>query len=499
MNLIELVRHKAEQYGDKVFLLGEGGPVSYAEFDRITDRLAARLIDLGVKPGERVAVLHRNSAYVFEAYFAAVKARAVAVPVNPIYTPPEVAHNLGDSGAVLLLAYEDLAPKAEQVRGSLPALKQIVVLKKGQSLEEALEAAGGKNTTLPDLPEATPDTPAFTFYTSGTTGKPKGVILCHRNIVFGGCNIAQNYGLRKDDVAMGVLPMVHIFCIASPFMGSFCSGGTVAVMPSFSPETALQAIGQYKVTWLPGVPTMFSYLLNTLDPKRHDVSSLRMGLSGGASIPLDLMNRWMEAFGARVQEAYGLTESVGLVATDPVYGEKKPGSIGIVASGVQARLVDKDGNDVPDGKVGHLIFKGPNRMVGYHNLPEVTAERVVDGWFYTGDHAYRDDDGYLFIAGRESELIITAGYNVYPREIEEVLYSFPGVAEAAVISVPDDNKGEAPLAFVAMAQGAAEDAETLLQHCRQNLAPYKIPLLRFMTELPKNPTGKILKNQLPKE
>jgi long-chain acyl-CoA synthetase len=245
------------------------------------------------------------------------------------------------------------------------------------------------------------------------------------------------------------------------------------------------------------VPTMFTYLLNALDQNRHDVSSLRMGLSGGASLPLEVLRQWEDRFQAEIIEVYGLTESTGLVTGNPVYGLRKPGSIGINVSGVDVRIVDDRERELPPGEVGHLIFRGPNATRGYHNLPEVTAERIRDGWVYTGDQAYRDEDGYYFLVGREAELIITGGYNVYPREIEEVLYACPGVQEAAVIGAPHPGKGEVPKAFVAMQGGAVRDEEAILAHCRRCLAPYKVPVIRFLDELPKNPTGKIMKKDLP--
>ncbi|MCF8033142.1 MAG: long-chain fatty acid--CoA ligase [Desulfarculaceae bacterium] len=498
MTITEFVKAQAAKFGDRTYLLGEGGPITYGQFDQITDRLAARLAGLGLQPGDRVATLHPNSPQLLLAYFAIIKAGCVVVPVNPIYTAREIAHILGDSGAKAVIVHQDWAQRLQEVGDDAPDVEQVVVRPDGENLELTLERECPEPAPGYAPPDMTPQMPALTFYTSGTTGKPKGVVLTHRNLTFGGPNVAQNYGLRAEDVTMAALPMVHIFCIASPFMGAFSSGGSVVVVDGFKSEEVLAAIAEHRVTWFPGVPTMFTYLLNTLDQSRHDVSSLRMGLSGGASLPVEVLRQWEERFGAEIIEVYGLTESTGLVTGNPVYGLRKPGSIGVNVSGVDARVLDDQGGEVPIGEVGHLVFRGPNATRGYHNLPEVTAERIKHGWVYTGDHAYRDEDGYYFLVGREAELIITGGYNVYPREVEEVLYACPGVSEAAVIGGPHPSKGEVPMAFVVVHQDADPDEEAILAHCRGCLAPYKMPVIRFLDELPKNPTGKIMKKDLPR-
>ncbi|MFH2128549.1 MAG: AMP-binding protein, partial [Pseudomonadota bacterium] len=413
MAIPEFVKAQAAKFGGRTYLIGEGGPISYSEFDRVTDHLAVRLAGLGLEPGDRVATLHPNSPQLLLAYFATIKAGGVVVPVNPIYTAREIAHILGDSGARMVLAHQDWAARLDELEGGAPEVRAVIIRRTEESLEQALARACPEAPATWSPPAMNTDMPALTFYTSGTTGKPKGVVLTHRNLTFGGPNVAQNYGLRADDVTLAALPMVHIFCIASPFMGAFSSGGSVVVVDGFKSEEVLAAIARHRVTWFPGVPTMFTYMLNALDESRHDVNSLRMGLSGGASLPVEVLRQWEERFGAEIIEVYGLTESTGLVTGNPVYGQRKPGSIGVNVSGVDARLVDEQGHEVPAGQVGHLIFRGPNATRGYHNLPEVTAERIRDGWVYTGDHAYRDEDGYYFLVGREAELIITGGYNVY--------------------------------------------------------------------------------------
>ncbi|RJX32557.1 MAG: long-chain fatty acid--CoA ligase [Desulfarculus sp.] len=498
MNLVSFLKERADKFGDKVFLDGPEGRLSYRAFDQASDRLAQGLQQLGVQPGQRVAMLHPNSQQTFLAYYAIIKTGAATVPINSVYTPREIAYILNNSQASLLITREDFRDRVEGLRGGAPHLKQVIVRDGGEPLEQALARAVGGPLGRPIRPDFNPEQAAIIFYTSGTTGNPKGVIVSHRNFCFGGPNIAQNFGLRADDVALAVLPMVHVFCVASPFFGSLSCGARAVVVEGFSPERVLEAIAQYRVTWFPGVPTMFNYLLSASDKSRHDVSSLRMGLSGGASLPVEVLKQWEARFGAEIVEAYGLTESTGLVTCTPLYGQRKPGSIGIAVSGVAARLVDKRDREVPPGQVGHLIFRGPNATQGYYNLPQETQHRIRDGWLYTGDHAYRDEDGYFFIVGREQELIITGGYNVYPREIEEVIHACPGVNEVAVVGVPHPGKGEVPKAFVALKPGAQLSQDDLLDHCRAHLAPYKMPRVEFVAELPKSPTGKILKKELPR-
>jgi len=499
MDLVKFLKIRAEKYSEKPFLFGEGTSISYQAFDEITDRLAYGLEKLGIVQGDHVAVLHPNSPQTLLSYYSIIKAGGIVVPINTIYTPREIRFILNNSEAKTLVLHEHFLPVLEEIKGEIPLVKNIIVRKGHETVETAIEEMVGSPLSTIKAMDFNPDDPAIMFYTSGTTGAPKGVILTHRNFCFGGPNIAQNYGLREEDVTIAVLPLVHVFCVASPFFGSLSSGGSVVVLDRFKTELVFEAVAKYGVTWFPGVPTMFTYLLNALPENRHDLSSLRMGLSGGASLPVEVLKEWEDKFKAMVVEVYGLTESTGLVTANPVYGVRKPGSIGITVSGVTAKVVDKKGNELPAKEVGELIFKGPNATKGYFKLPEETGEKIRDGWVYTGDHAWRDEEGYFFIVGREKELIICGGYNIYPREIEEVLHGYPGVNEVAVIGVPDAIKGEVPKAFVTVKEGFKVKEEELLEYCKRNLAPYKIPKLAFIDELPKNPTGKIMKKELPRE
>jgi long-chain acyl-CoA synthetase len=499
MDLVEFLKIRAEKYNNRVLLFGEDTPISYQAFDEITDRIAYSLEKIGVSRGDHVALLHPNSPQVLLGYYSIIKAGGVAVPINTIYTPREIKFILNHSEAKAVILHENFLPVIREIKSEIPLVKNIIIRKDRETLERAFENRIGSPLSMREGKKFDPDDAAILFYTSGTTGVPKGVILTHRNFCFGGPNIAQNYGLRESDITIAVLPLVHVFCVASPFFGSLSSGGSVVVLERFKTELVFEAIEKYKVTWFPGVPTMFTYLLNGLAENRHDLSSLRMGLSGGASLPAEVLNQWEEKFKANIIEVYGLTESTGLVTANPVYGVRKAGSIGITVSGVAAKVVDKQGNELLPREVGELIFKGPNATKGYFKLPEETSEKIRDGWVYTGDHAWRDGEGYFYIVGREKELIISGGYNIYPREIEEVLHGYPGVNEAAVIGISDPIKGEVPKAFVSLKQGFKVTEEELLDYCKKNLAPYKIPKITFIDELPKTTIGKILKEELPRE
>jgi long-chain acyl-CoA synthetase len=498
LNLPQYLTLKVEQFAERVFLrdFGSPGHYTYRDLADVTDRLAGALQALGVQTGERVALLHPNHSDFILGYFAIIKAGAVAVPINPAYTAGEVLFILQDSGACCLLTTSDFEPLVAEIKEQAVQLKEIVIKNEGQRLMQALDARVGGPEPMA-VRDRAPGDAAFIFYTSGTTGRPKGVVLTHRNLIFGGGNTAQNYGLQETDVTIACLPLVHIFANASPVFGSLNSGGSVIVTPRFQTEMVFEAIAQYRVTWFPGVPTMFGYLLNEFDAKPRDVGSLRMGLSGGASLAQEHLTRFETTFQATLLEVYGLTESTGLVTANPVYGVRKTGSIGINVSGVSVRLVDPKGLETPAGEVGELIFQGPNATPGYWGQPEITAANIKDGWVYTGDLARRDEDGYYFIVGRKDELIIAGGYNIYPREIEEVLYRHQDIIEAAVIGVSDQHLGQVPKAYIALRPGSSLQAEAVLEFCRGQLTAYKIPKqVEIRPELPKNPTGKILKKAL---
>lgn len=499
-DLAAFVKEKAHKYADRVFLkdFGSDRDITYAQLEEITTRLAWGFRAMGLQKDDRVALLHPNHSDVILAYIAVAKAGGAAVPINTLYSPAEIEYIINDAGASILVTTAQHHAQLQEIIPNLSTVKHYLVKTDAQTLEEALgEHTGPLNTTAPA--ECDPEDLAIMFYTSGTTGKPKGVMISHGNLTFSGPNVAQSYGLREGDVTIAALPLVHVFANASPVLGSLSSGGTVVVMERFKSEDVFEAVARYGVTWYPGVPTMFHYLLSAFSRKDHDLRSLRMLLSGGASLSVEALTRLETDFKTEVLEVYGLTESTGLVTANPVYGVRKPGAIGIAVSGVQVKIVDPGGKALGPGEVGELVFRGPNACKGYWNLPELTHERIKKGWLHTGDHAYKDEDGYFFIVGRENDLIITMGYNIYPREIEEIIYTHPEVQEAAVIGIPHPEKGEIPKAYVVLRPGATAGPPDLQSFCKAHLAPYKVPAISLMDDLPKNHTGKIMKSSLPGE
>jgi len=499
-DLAAFVRDKAQKYTGRVFLkdFGSDRDISYDRLEEITNSLACGFKTLGLKKNDRVALLHPNHSDVILTYIAIAKAGGATVPINTLYSPSEIEYIINDSGASILVTTAQHHAQIEGIIPNLNTLKHVLIKSDTQTIEDALKKYVGPLKTA-ELEHLDPENTAIIFYTSGTTGKPKGVMISHKNLTFSGPNVAQSYGLREGDVTIAALPLVHVFANASPVFGSLSSGGTVVVMERFKSEDVFEAVARHSVTWFPGVPTMFHYLLSAFSRNPCDLSSLRMMLSGGASLSVEALSKLETNFNTEVLEVYGLTESTGLVTANPVFGARKPGSIGIAVSGVDVKIVDAGGKVLAPGEVGELVFRGPNACQGYWNLPKLTTEKIKNGWLHTGDHAFKDEDGYFFIVGRENDLIITMGYNIYPREIEEIIFKHPDVLEVAVIGLPHPEKGEIPKAYVALKPGAKVSGPDLQGFCRTHLASYKVPEIAFVKDLPKNHTGKIMKNMLPKK
>jgi len=485
-NLAETARAHTERAAVRV---GDAA-MTYRELDEASARVAGLLRGHGFKPGDRAGIMLPNVTEFPVVYYGVLRAGGVVVPMNPLLKSREVAYYLGDSGAELLFAWYAFADEARGA-GQLNA-EPIVVDQAG--FPDLLASVA------PDYQVADRDSQdtAVLLYTSGTTGQPKGAELTHGNLVSNTEVIrADIVGATPDDVIFGGLPLFHAFGQTAALNVAVASGACLTLLPRFDAETALRIIAGHRVTVFEGVPTMYVALLHAPDRADYDTSALQRCFSGGAALPVEVLRGFEEAFGCMVLEGYGLSETSPVASCNHPDRERKPGSIGTPIRDVRMRVVDTDGREVPQGEVGEIVIRGPNVMKGYWHRPEATAEALRDGWFHTGDLARVDKDGYFYIVDRKKDLIIRGGYNVYPREIEELLYRHPAVAEAAVIGVPHPALGQEVGAAVTLRPGAAITAEALREYVRALVAAYKYPRhLWVAEELPKGPSGKILKREI---
>jgi long-chain acyl-CoA synthetase len=458
--------------------------------DGASAHIAGLLAEKGVGEGDRVGIMLPNVPYFAVVYYGILRLGAVVVPMNVLLKGREVGFYLKDPGAKVLFAWHDFAEAAEA--GAQDSGAELISVKPGEF--EQLVGAAPARTDVADRAE---DDTAVILYTSGTTGTPKGAELTHANLVRNTETACSLFALGPDGVVLGALPLFHSFGQTCGLNATIKAGGTLSLIPRFEPGKALEIIERDRVNVFEGVPTMYSAMLHCPEGDDADTSSLKLCASGGAAMPVEVMRAFEEKFGCKVLEGYGLSETSPVASFNHPDRESKPGSIGTPIEGVEMNVVDDDGTEVAQGEVGEIVIRGHNVMKGYWNRDDATAEAIRDGWFHTGDMATVDEDGYFFIVDRKKDMIIRGGYNVYPREIEEVLYEHPAVREVAVLGVPDDHLGEEVAAAVALKDGQEVSADDLRAFCKEQVAAYKYPRkLWFVDELPKGPTGKILKREI---
>jgi long-chain acyl-CoA synthetase len=478
---------------DRIALRCDDLQFTFAEFDDAAARVARLLERAGVEPGDRVGLMLPNTPAFAIAFYGIMYRGAVAVPMNPLLKAREVSYYLANSGAKALFATPAFADEATAGATEVGARCWLV--------DDAGLAKLIADLPRQDVPvERGYDDVAVILHTSGTTGKPKGAMLTHgnlgRNAEVAVRTLAET---GPDDVVMGCLPLFHVFGLTCGLNSSVLSGAMLTLIPRFDPRKALEVIERDAVTVFEGVPTMYSALLSVADEgAREATRSLRTCVSGGAALPVQVLTDFEKTFGCTVLEGYGLSESSPAAAFNHPNRPRKAGSIGTPIEGVEMRVVDLDGVEVPQGEVGEIQIRGHNVMKGYWNLPDATKATITpDGWLNTGDVGRVDEDGYFYIVDRTKDMIIRGGYNVYPREIEEVLYEHPAVAEAAVIGIPHDSLGEEVGAAVALKKGAAITADELRDYVKERVAAYKYPRLVWLVdELPKGPTGKVQKRDI---
>ena len=529
VSLPQFLIDTAKEFPDNEAISFIGKKINYKQLLNLTYRFANALKSLGVKKGDRVALMLPNSPQAVISYYGALMLGAVVVQNNPLYTERELEHQINDSGAETIVVLDLLYPKAVNIKANT-SLKNIIVtsikdflpfpknllyplkLKKDGQYIKVKEEQGvyffskliKTQANTPVQEEIIPkEDIALLQYTGGTTGRSKGVMLTHSNLV---TNVVQeSYWLYKAEKGkerfLGVLPLFHVFGMTAVMNFSIYIAGSMILVPRFNPGELLETIQKEKPTYFPGAPTIYIALLNYPKVKDYDLSSIKACISGSAPLPVEVQEKFEKLSGARLVEGYGLTETSPVTHANLVWGKRKIGSIGIPWPDMDAKVVDPNtGEDLADGEIGELAVKGPVVMKGYWNMPEETNKVLRDGWLLTGDMATIDEEGYFYIVDRKKDMIIAGGYNIYPREVEEVLYEHPAVQEAVVAGIPDPYRGETVKAFIVKKQGVEITEEELDQYCRTNLAAYKVPkLYEFRDELPKTIVGKILRRVLVEE
>jgi long-chain acyl-CoA synthetase len=490
MNLADLLKDAAERDPDHIAIKLDDAELSYAALDGASAHIAGLLRDHGFEPGDRVGIMLPNVPYFPVVYYGVLRAGGVVVPMNVLLKKREVAFYLTDPGVKLLFAWHGFAQDAQA--GAERAGAECLLVEPGD-----FEKQVGEADPLTDWAGTADEDTAVILYTSGTTGQPKGAELTHANLTRNAQASESLFSLGSDAVILGALPLFHSFGQTCGMNATISGGGTLTLIPRFEPAKALEIIQRDKVNIFQGVPTMYGAMLHLDGRDKYDTSSLTLCASGGSAMPVELLRGFEEAFGCKVLEGYGLSESSPVASFNHPDRERKPGSIGTPIDGVEMKVVDEDGKEVAQGEVGEIVIRGHNVMKGYWNNADATAETIKDGWLYTGDMANVDEDGYFFIVDRKKDMIIRGGYNIYPREIEEILYEHPAVREAAVLGVPHDEYGEEVGAAVALKDGEEVSESELRDYVKEQVAAYKYPRqIWFVDDLPKGPTGKILKREI---
>jgi long-chain acyl-CoA synthetase len=523
--LPDILDRMAKQLADKPALLFQGTTVSFGQLGEMVDRFAACLADFGVKKGDAVALLLPNGIPCVVAYYAILKIGAITVMNNPLYSDPELEHQFNDSGAKVLITLDVLAKRMIALRPKTK-IKQIVHTCIGDYLPAVKRILGKwlKKYPFAEVPAApdvyawkdclgkyAPNPPAVKIgfedvamyqYTGGTTGVSKGVMLTHENLSKQVQQLSSWFPKLGSggEIILGALPYFHVFGLSCVMNYAIYKGWAQVLIPRPQPEPLLDAIRTFRPTFAPLVPTMYIGMLNHPDLKKTDMSCIKGAFSASAPLPVEVIHDFEKATGATIVEGFGMTETSPATHINPFAGgARKVGSIGIPIPDTLARIVDleDEATDVPVGERGELIVKGPQIMLGYKGRPDETAKMVRDGWCYTGDIATMDEDGYFYIVDRKKDMIISGGFNVYPRDIDEVFYLHPKVQEACSIGIPHPVRGESVKVFVVLKEGETATQEELIEYCKTRLATFKLPTeIEFRKELPKTNVGKILRKQL---
>lgn len=506
MNLSEQLSITAMEHPNKTAFIFQDKETSYMELEGAVRKFAYRLEQLGYKKGDHLALVVGNSPYYVIGMYGALRLGAVVVPINPLYTAHEMTYILKNGDVKAVITMDVLLEKFAAIADQLPDIHHYISCETGAEAVSAGPIISPKMKSFTAMvqegstdfagPALNEEDLAIVLYTSGTTGKPKGAMLSHKNLYSNAKDVADYLKINGNARVIAALPMFHVFCLTVSLNAPLMNGGTILIMPKFSPQGVFKIAKEHEATIFAGVPTMYNYLLQSSKGNESEFAGIKLCISGGSSMPVSLLKDFEKVFNVRISEGYGLSEASPVTCFNPLDKPRKPGSIGTNIVHVENKVVDEFGEEVAVGEVGELIVQGPNVMQSYYKMPEETTAALKDGWLYTGDMARMDDEGYFYIVDRKKDMILVGGYNVYPREVEEVLYAHPNVSEAAVVGIPHPETGEAVICFV-VADHTGITEKNLIEFCKAHLAKYKIPTsIEFLDELPKNTTGKILRKNL---
>ena len=503
MNVAEL-SIKSLDVGEHVSVIFEDKEFTNVQMDRAANQVGNALRKLGVQRGDRVVLQIPNCPQVFQAFQGIWKIGAIAVPINYQVGVEEIAFIYKDSGAKTVISAPEYLDKVQYGRAAAPELQNVIVVPSKPSGETAAgtlswdELLAGSSDQL-EITQTEDDEVACLIYTSGTTGTPKGVMLTHDGLTFTAYSQQETCNLSQDLVSLAVLPLCHSFGVATMNCSFLRLYNKTIILRSFNLQQLFSAIQKYRINSICAVPTMYVYMLQYPDAGKYDLSSMNIWVCGSAPLAVDTWKQFKGKFGAEIAEGWGLTEAGANNTASAHLPVKKVGSIGVPQKGMEMKIFDDNDHELPQGQEGEIVIRGPMVMKGYWNLPEATAEVIRNGWLHTGDVGYVDPGGYFFITDRKKDIIIKGGENISPRTIEEVLYSYPSVAEAAVVGIKDAVYGEDVKAFVTLKPGQTATAEEILEFCQQNLKRFRVPKeIVIMEALPKNMVGKILKKELRK-
>ncbi len=495
-NLVSLLNHNLDLRPEKTALVFEQFTDSFEGIACKAGRIASSLHSRGLRPRQRVGLLLSNIPEFIYSYYGILMAGGQVVPMNVMWKPSEIAYIGKDSRLQHIIAQSSFVVNAVAAKSGISTLKDIFAVgevSEGTTpFEELTAESDGSFLYTPE-----PDDTAVIFYTSGTTGRPKGAMLTHANLCTNAMATAKTYHYTEKDIVVFGMPLFHSSGQTNVMNAAYSRGASLVLLPRFSVQGVLEAFKTHPVSVFVGVPTMYHQILNHPEARHMEGANLRVLIVGAAPLPETLFHAIADRFRVPITEGYGLSEAGPVVAHNPLSGEKKVGSVGLPVEGVSVRVVDEEELELGVDEVGELLVQGPNVMQGYLNQPEATAHALKGGWLHTGDMARIDQDGYIFIVDRKKDMILTGGFNIYPREVEEVIHLHPSVEEAAVVGMSDEEKGELAAAFIILKSGQTPSEQEIIEFCRSRMAVYKAPRrIFFIDELPRSPSGKVLKRFL---